>query len=373
MPHLVIDARMLHSSGIGVYLRQLIPFLTRQFEVTLLSREKEAQEAHWKETATIIICSSDIYSIKEQVELYTKIPPCDVFWSPHYNIPLLPIKAEKRVVTIHDTYHLAYKQTLSYKQKTYAMLVLKAAVKLSDKVVTVSEFSKREIEKYTNCPKEKVKKISNGVDHTLFSAGISESEEKTLRNKFFHLPKRYILYVGNVKPHKNLLTLLKAYIQLSTGLQKQYGLVIVGKKDVFITPDTELAKLLQKEPDLERQIVFTGFVPDALLPFFYKCASLFVFPSLYEGFGLPPLEAMACGCPVLASTAASLPEVCGTAAIYFNPLDAEELKHQLEKVLEDDKLQQELRKKGIVQSKKFSWKSSANEHIQLFNDLLTSH
>ncbi|WP_219921476.1 glycosyltransferase family 1 protein [Rufibacter sp. XAAS-G3-1] len=370
MPSLVIDARMVHASGIGVYLRQLIPFLAEHFTISLLGKEEELQEAAMGSSGKIIPVNAPIYSLQEQVALFTEIPVCDIFWSPHYNIPLLPVKALKRVVTIHDTYHRAYQHTLPLAQKAYAAVLLNAAVLRSDKVVTVSAFSKKEIKTYTKCPEQKLHVIHNGVNPALFSAYFPENAPETLRSHLPELPKKFILYVGNVKPHKNLITLLKAYAQLPLALKAQYGIVIVGKQEGFITPDQEVFQFLQQEPSLQNRVHFTGLVPDELLPFLYKCASLFVFPSFYEGFGLPPLEAMACGCPVLVSSAASIPEVCGDAALYFNPLDVNELAQQMEKVLNDETLRQALIKKGVRRSSLFSWQESGNRHLALFQELL---
>ncbi|GGK70829.1 glycosyltransferase family 4 protein [Rufibacter glacialis] len=369
MPSLVIDARMVHSSGIGVYLRQLIPLVAAHFQITLLGKVEEFTELREQAEFSVIPDASPIYSLKEQRALFSKVPACDIFWSPQYNVPLFPIRAKRRVVTIHDAYHLAFWHTLTLAQKVYAPVVMRAATKLSDQVVTVSNFSRQEIIHHTKCSPDKVKVIYNGLDHTLFRPSFSENARETLQRAMPHLPEKYLLYVGNVKPHKNLITLLRAYAKLSPEVRETYGLVLVGKKEGFLTPDQEVFSFLEQEPGLAQRVHFTGYVPDPLLPFLYNCASLSVFPSLYEGFGLPPLESMACGCPVLASNAASIPEVCGQAAMYFNPLHPEELTSQIELVLREERLQQELRQKGFEQSQKFSWESSAHQHIQLFHTL----
>ncbi|WP_207431164.1 glycosyltransferase family 4 protein [Sabulibacter ruber] len=363
---------MIHSSGIGVYLKHMIPFLTQHFEVTVLGKEEELSGLLKDFPIAFIPVNSPIYSLKEQLELFSKVPPSDVFWSPQYNIPLLPVRARKRVVTIHDTYHLAYKHTLSVAQKAYATVLLNSAVRLSDRVFTVSEFSKKEIIKYTKCPQDKIKVIYNGVDENLFNASFSENEVKTLRSTLPSLPENYILYVGNVKPHKNLITLLKAYAGLSPSIRDTIHLVIVGKKEGFLTPEVEVFRFLESQPHLQSCIHFTGFVPDGLLPLLYKCASLSVFPSVYEGFGLPPLEAMASGCPVIASNAASIPEVCAEAALYFDALDVEGLKSKMEYVLLNKDIRADLSKKGLKHSSKFSWLQSAEKHRLVLEQLLSS-
>ncbi|WP_210490490.1 glycosyltransferase family 4 protein [Rufibacter aurantiacus] len=372
MPSLVIDARMVHSSGIGVYLKQLIPFLLPSFQVSVLGKPEEINEFAWASSVQVIPAEAAIYSIKEQFELASKIPPCDIFWSPQYNVPLLPIRAKKRVVTIHDTYHLAYRHTLPLAQKVYATAVMKAAVRLADQVITVSHFSQTEIVKYTSCPPEKISVIYNGVDTLRFRADLPETASKQLKDALPELPENYLVYVGNVKPHKNLITLLKAYAGLDSPLQAKYHLVIVGQKQGFITPDQEVFQFLEQQPSLRGLVHFTGFVPDELLPFLYKCASLSVFPSVYEGFGLPPLESMASGCPVVASSSASIPEVCGDAALYFRALDAEELRALLKTVLTDERLRADLVKRGLKQIEEYTWEKSAARHLSVLKGLLTS-
>ncbi|MBA9077846.1 glycosyltransferase family 4 protein [Rufibacter quisquiliarum] len=371
MPSIVIDARMVNSSGIGVYIKQTIPYLLPLAKVIVLGRKEELQKFSWAPQVTIIPISAPIYSIKEQVELCWKIPTCDVFWSPHYTTPLLPIRAKRRLVTIHDTYHLAYRQNLTLKQKIYATLFLNAAVRVADQVVTVSNFSKKEITHYTHCAPEKVTVIHSGVDKSIFHEDFSATQIKELRSQLPALPKQdYLLYVGNVKPHKNLKTLLAAYALLPLALRQKFHLVIVGQKQGFLTPDQEVFKQLERQPELKNFVHFTGFVPDSLLPLLYKCASLSVFPSIYEGFGLPPLESMACGCPVVASTSASIPEVCGDAVLYFDALNVDQLRQQMERVLQDQPLQAELIQKGRERCLKFSWEASSLKHVQLFKKLL---
>ncbi|RNI22456.1 glycosyltransferase family 4 protein [Rufibacter latericius] len=372
MPSLVVDARMIHASGIGVYLKQLLPFLPPYFKVSVIGKAEELNAFEWSSEVTILPMEASIYSIKEQLALTARIPTCDIFWSPQYNIPVLPIRAKKRLVTIHDTYHLAYRHTLGFAQKVYATILMRAAIRLSDQVVTVSHFSEKELVRYTGCPSEKINIIYNGVDLTRFKPDFSETGLKELRAALPQLPDNYLLYVGNVKPHKNLITLLKAYNGLPFAIKERHHLVIVGQKQGFITPDQEAPRYLEEQKALQPFVHFTGFVPDNLLPFLYKYASLSVFPSLYEGFGMPPLESMACGCPVVASTSASIPEVCGEAALYFDALDVKGLQKQLERVLTEDGLRAELRVKGLQHCQKYSWRVSAEYHLGVLQKLLST-
>ncbi|WP_175403733.1 glycosyltransferase family 4 protein [Caminibacter mediatlanticus] len=358
MKHIIIDFRMHNASGIGTYIKNIVPFLLNNFDITLLAKSEELQNYNLKNKVKVIECNSNIYSIKEQFELFKKIPKCDVFWSPHYNIPVLPIKAKKRIVTIHDVYHLAFYDTLNLKQKLYAKFMINQAVSKSDIILTVSEFSKNEIIKYTNTRKE-IKVIYNAINFNKFKV-INNNLEK-LKNKY-SLPNEFILFVGNVKPHKNLKRLLLAIKDLDINL------VFVGKKDGFITGDENIKKLITKN-NLKERIYFTGYVKDEDIPVIYNLAKLFVFPSLYEGFGIPPLEAQACGCPIIVSNVASLPEVCGDSALYCNPYDVNDIKEKIEVLLNNKQLREELIQKGFENIKRFSWEKSAKKIIDVIEGL----
>jgi glycosyltransferase involved in cell wall biosynthesis len=352
---------MINHSGIGTYIKSLIPYFSEKYDVTLLGSPLELVHFNVKR---VILLKSKIYSITEQLELFLKVPKCDIFWSPHYNIPLLSLKAKNRVVTIHDVFHLAYLKDLPYKQQIYARVIINSAVKKSDQIITVSNFSKNEIIKYTNTKAGKIQVIYNGVQT---GEPIEDSSEV---RKHYDLPNQYILFVGNVKPHKNLRSLLSAYLLLSPGLRSIYKIAIAGKKDGFITGDHELIDWVSSNKELKDNVVFTGFVEEKDMPFIYSKASLLVFPSFYEGFGLPPLEAMARHCPVITSDAASMPEICGDAALFFSPSNETDLKAKITQMLTDKELRDQFIKKGIDRIKLFKWENSAEQHIKLFNKLI---
>lgn len=371
MASLVVDARMLGASGIGTYLQNLIPPLAQAFDVSLLGNPEELAKLSLSPSTKIIAAKTQIYTIKEQWELCSLVPACDIFWSPHYNIPLLPVLAHKRVVTIHDTYHLAYQHTLSLAQKLYSNLLLRAAARVSDKVITVSEFSKKELQKYLNLKATAVEVIHNGLDKETYKQVDKVEAQRALKQSLPGLPERkFILFVGNVKPHKNLSTLVKAFSGLIDSTDEKYTLVIVGKKDGFITGDQDLFKLLRANHTLNQRVFFTGQVSEKQLQFLYNSASLFVFPSMYEGFGLPPLEAMACGCPVITTETASMPEVCADAALYFPPSDAAALEQRMQEALTDEVLRAGLIERGLKQIHKYNWQQAAKQHQRVFESLL---
>jgi len=357
---LVVDFRMHNASGIGTYIKNIVPFLLDEFDVILLGNKNEIMKYSWVDKVKIIECNSRIYSIKEQFELFKKIPESDFFWSPHYNIPLLPIRAKRRIVTIHDVFHLAFYDSLNFKQKIYAKFVINQVVKKSDVILTVSEFSKEEIIKYTNAKKD-IKVVYNGIDFNKFRFIDDKVKLERVKSKY-NLPNKFLLFVGNVKPHKNLKNLILAIKDLNENL------VIVGKKEGFITNDNEIFSLIKKY-NLEQKIFFTGYVEDVDIPLIYNLAEILVFPSLYEGFGIPPLEAQACGTPVIVSKIASLPEVCLDSALYCNPYDIQDIREKIELLTNDENLQKELIKKGFKNIDRFSWEKSAKIIVNIIKGL----
>lgn len=315
-----IDARMAFSSGIGTYIREIIPLLKHSFRIILLV---DKLDRDWCRGFDQIAFKAPIYSIKEQLLYGVKIPHCDLFWSPHYNVPLFPIRARKRVVTVHDVCHLVFG---SLPKRAYARFFMGNALK-SDRVITVSHFSKREIEKRLG--KGCLRVIPIGVNLDRFTP----RNPCNLVRKKYNLPKKFALFIGSQKPHKNLGGLLSAF--------KRSDLELIALGNGIWSID---------EPDL---------------PVLYSMAEIFVFPSFYEGFGLPPLEAMACACPTVVSNAASIPEVCGDASVYFDPSNEDEIVNGVQNAL---KRKNELIEKGLERVKLFSWKTSAEKHLQVLNE-----
>ncbi|MEN9343687.1 MAG: hypothetical protein RLZZ453_474 [Chlamydiota bacterium] len=347
---LCIDARMLYASGIGTFLKNLIPFFDKK-KTILLIRNQDLQLA--PRGYPIILCTSSIYSVKEQIELPFKIPTCDLFWSPHYNIPILPVAAKHRVVTIHDVAHLAFKNSQTCLQNRYARFMLKQAVKKSDFITTDSLFSQKEIARYLSVNPQQIQVIAAGIDCKRFKA--TSQTLKTFTDKY-KLPEEFLLFVGNLKPHKNLKLLVECYRE-NTSLPP---LVVVGKREGLLTIDPVLKQVTAEK------IRFVGQVEDNEIPLFYQTASLFVFPSCYEGFGLPPLEAMASGCPVIASCSASIPEVCGDAAVLLPPSTPHLWVQKIMEVMKDRTLREELIAKGFKQVEKYRWEQTAATYQELF-------
>ncbi len=362
MKDLCVDARMLLSSGIGTYLRNLLQRMQGgSFHLKLIVHPDAPQKLPWIKDFELIFCDAPIYSISEQLQLPRIVPASDLFWSPHFNIPLLPIRARQKIVTVHDAYHLAFFNHLKLAEKCYTKMVFSRLKRYADRIITVSQFSKMELSKRAGLPVEKVISISNGLDQELFS---SKSPDKFEALKKRHaLPEKYILFVGNLKPHKNVQGLIQAFRCLQETALSEYGLVLVGKRANFRTVEQSL-------PVGERAVCILEDVSDEELPALYQHAQLFVLPSFYEGFGLTPLEAMSAGCPVIVSRAASLPEVCGEAAEYVEPHDVADIARGITKVLSAHAVQEELKCKGRERAAQFSWQKSAEKHMQIFEEVI---
>ncbi len=367
MKSVCLDARMLGPCGIGVYIHNLIPFLQKApFQVhALIKPEDEDLFKQWKEIKAIPM-KAPIYSIKEQLLFPLKIPTCDLFWSPHFNVPLLPIRALKRLVTIHDAFHLAHYATFNLLQKTYVNVVMRAAVRLSDQIITVSRFSKNELIRFMQIPEKKLQVIYQGMDHAMFQEK-DRGDEAVLAQ--YLLPKNFLLFVGHLRPHKNLNGLLSAFDLATKNAFDDLSLVVIAERDQAVNRE-KIEKWFARFPHLQSKIQFLGHVPAEHLAVFYRRASAFVLPSFYEGFGLPPLEAMSSGCPTIVSECASLPEVCGDAAIYIDPHSPDDIARAITTVLKDGGMRQELKLKSIEQSGKYCWNKCAEKHLKTIETLL---
>ncbi|MFA6119461.1 MAG: glycosyltransferase family 1 protein [Parachlamydiales bacterium] len=368
MKKICIDARMLHSAGIGTYLKEIISNLkSSPFKIFLIvTKDLLEKEKDFLNGFEIIILNSRIYSIKEQIFLPFKIPKCDIFFSPHFNIPIFKIKAEKRLVTIHDAFHLAFFSKLSFFEKIYAKFIINLAIKKSDKIITVSKFSKDEIIKYTNADPNKIFVIYNAVNTKIFSR--TDDQERILEviNKY-NLTNSYFLFVGNLKPHKNLMNLLKAF-DVFIRDYPDIDLAIVGKNKNLIN-SFDVQKVLKNNKKLQSRIKLIDFAANEDLPVIYQQALALVFPSFYEGFGYPPLEAMAVNCPVIASNIASIKEICDDSVYYIDPYDYMSISGAMKKILNNKILKNDLIKKGSERIKLYTLKNFIKKHFELFESL----
>lgn len=351
-----IDARMIYSSGIGTVIENLlrrIIFERKDWEFILIGNVVDLKKFSFGtlNNVEIIECSAPIYSLREQLDFLKVIPSnLDVLWVPHYNIPVFYFG--KMVVTVHDLAHLALPEISSnFLKKSYAELLFRIISIKAKKIVCVSKFTINEFKSYVpSLNLNKVELIYNGVDKKWFDI--------PFRKKIYSKP--FFLYVGNIKPHKNLRRLILAYKKIMNIVDAD--LILIGKKDGFITGENNIADLTI---GCEDRIIFTGFLPDLDLHQFVSQAKALVFPSLYEGFGLPPLEAMAAGCPVLTSRKASIPEVCGDAVLYCDVENISDIAEKMQMILSlnIDK------KKMVEQASSFDWDKSSAKLMDIFEEV----
>jgi glycosyltransferase involved in cell wall biosynthesis len=360
-----IDARKVHDFGIGTYIRNLLRHLARldrENEYVLLCRPADlAMAQQLGENFRGVRETSANYSLREQIHipyvLMRERP--DVYHAPHYVLP--PAVPCRSVVTIHDTIHLRFPQYLPNRGAwAYARSLMWAAAKRSDRILTVSESSKRDIIHYFDIDPNKIVVVYNALDER-FSTEPPPEEMARVRERF-QLNHSFVLYVGNIKPHKNLVRLIEAFEGLRHDGFDDLKLLIIGDE---ISKWPALRRAVHKHK-LHKHVRFLGFQSDETLAVLYRLAAVFVFPSLYEGFGLPPLEAMASGTPVVTSNVSSLPEVAGDAAVLVDPYDAIDIKDGIKRVLTDPALREELRRKGLQRAREFSWERSVARTREIY-------
>ena len=281
-----------------------------------------------------------------------------------FNYVAFPLrKGTKSLVTIYDLSFVYHPEFTHDKNVKYMPRFVPSSIRKSDHVITISENSKREIMEYYKVPEDKITILNPAIDHAIFKPqGQNSVAEIT---KKYDISKPYILSVCTLEPRKNLVGVLNAFEKLPEDLKNNYSLVLVGGKG-WIDGDIE-AKYAQLASEYD--LIKTGYVPDEDLPALYSGASVFVYPAFYEGFGMPPLEAMACGTPVITSDNTSLPEVVGNAGIMIKADDTEQLARETERVLTNNKLAQNLREKGLAQAKKFSWDKSAKKFLDVIEEV----
>ncbi len=232
------------------------------------------------------------------------------------------------------------------------------SIKKADIIIADSYSTKRDIVKFFRIKEEKIKVVYLGVESRFHP--ISNVEEYRLRN---NLPSKMILNVGTLEPRKNVAALIRAFKKLKGRGLKDYKLVIAGDKGWLYKRIFDEVK----SNDLQEEVLFLGIVEDEDMPMLYNCADIFVYPSLYEGFGLPPLEAMACGIPVITSNTSSLPEVIGNAGIMVDPDDINALCKAMYNVLKDKKLWHQMSNKGLERAKLFSWEETAKKVLEIYD------
>ena len=419
---ITIDCRMWSESGIGRYLRNLISELQKldkknEYFLLLLKKDYENEElimdsrfrGNDKEgNFHKVLADFRWYTVREQIELPGLLNrlKSDLVHFPHFNVPIF--YRGKFVVTIHDLIHQHFQMRrvttldpLTYKLKHFGYKkVFGVTVRNAVSIITPSEFVKKQLMDEWDVESRKITVTPEAVDTKLYTTVHSLVQDKVneMLDKF-NIKKPYVFYVGNAHPHKNVEGLIKAFLKLKSrhsefntkyqaslisgsvnkipkqvrndnrGLQ----LVLSGANNYFwkkVKEKYNLDSRLRGNDNVVEDIIFTGFVTDEEMVALYKGAQCFIMPSFEEGFGIPILEAMAAGCPVVSSNAGALKEVGGDAAVYFNPHDQGDMVDKIDGVFKDGDLRKELMVKGKKRVKKFSWKKMAEKTLEVYNETI---
>jgi glycosyltransferase involved in cell wall biosynthesis len=357
---IAIDARKLRDFGIGTYIRNILIELSRldrTTEYVILCRPDDVDSGDvLGRNFRMVPETAAPYSIAEQIRIPFSLAREGVrlVHEPHYVLP--PAIRCRSVVTIHDCIHLMFPQYLPGKLAyVYAKGSMWSATRKADRILTVSEASKRDILRFFDVPPDKVAVIHNAIDERFLAP--ADPGKMDLVKQRYQLDHPFVLYVGNIKPHKNLERLIDAFGRARSRCSDDLKLIIIGDE---ISKYPPLRQAVHKHK-LDKHVRFLGFQPMETLAVFYRLARAFVFPSLYEGFGLPPLEAMACGTPVVTSNVSSLPEVAGGAALLVDPHDTDAIANGICLAVTDEALRADLIRRGTERARSFSWAQSVKK------------
>jgi glycosyltransferase involved in cell wall biosynthesis len=366
---IAIDIRRINEFGVGTYIWNLV---------------RNLSEVDQRNEYLLIGSASDFQELGQLGPNFTHfsrdIPPSG--WREHFALPLLIrnrhadvihiphhegffLSPGKQVVTIHDCVHVKFPPENISRFKQYRIyLRTKRAVETASRVLAVSNSTRDDLINIFDLEANRISVIHNALDERFARDAGGEDQRKVLER--YQLFDPFILYSGRIRPHKNVDRLIEAFAVLKTGLNderyKDLKLIIIGDE----LSRHQYLRLTVVRSGVQQDVRFFGFVPYPILRVFYQSAALFAFPSLYEGFGLPPLEAMANRTPVLASNTSSLPEVLGDAALLVNPENVFEIARGMKSILTDAPLRERLVEKGLRQISKFSWKKAARQVVEAY-------
>ena len=294
------------------------------------------------------------------VELFSHKPEILHIPAGHKIPPFQPCKT---IVTIYDTAFLTFKNYFHPSVRWRSVKFTRHAIRHADRIIAISESTKKDITDFYEVNPDRIVVIYLGVEEIYRPLNDMDRINK-IRQKY-NVKSDYILFVGVLQPRKNISRLIKAFNSLLRRKEKDYQLVIVGKKGWLYKEIFQTVKELR----LEDKVIFTGYVPREEIPILMNGAKLFVFPSLYEGFGIPLLEAMACGTPVIASKVSSIPEIVGDAGCLFDPYNEKEITEVMFDVLSKEGLRKEMSKNGLERAKLFSWEKAARETLSVYEEV----
>jgi glycosyltransferase involved in cell wall biosynthesis len=368
--HIAIDARRIRDFGIGTYIRSLVHALAdidTKNQYTLVSGPGEVRTlAGLPENFRTAIYARNDHSYPDHLlfPLFLRHLSPDLVHIPLNRVPLLMIKPY--VVTIHDMANLLFEDGSGLRMRLRHFRFRRGLVR-ANRVIAVSEATKRDVENLLGVPPERIRRVYNAPDPEFLRGAGPGAEGKQRILERYQIDYPYLLYAGNIRRHKNVPRLVEAFAVVREQLAghpvyRDLRLVIIGDT-ISQYPEVRQAVIKSK---MEHQVRFLGFVPFDTLRCFYESAAAFVFPSRYEGFGLPPLEALACGTPVVTSNISSLPEVVGDAAVLVKPENVFDIARGIREVLLDEELRAQLIRRGREQAARFSWERTARQVLEIY-------
>lgn len=372
-----IDASFIHgeNTGTGEYTKQLIkhlikldkknsytifPFFTYIYNSCFKSYDPKLPrnfQLYWKNVPKKII---DIFWNKMYMFRSLYLPRFDIFHSTTFTIPPASAYA-KLIFTIYDVSFYTHPQFHLKENIKHCLTGTKTAVRKADVIIAISDHTKKDLIKYFDCPENKIKVTPLACDK-IFYKKINTGEKNKVLLKY-KVGNSFIFHLGSLEPRKNTMGLIKAYRLLPKKLQEKYQLIIGGGKGWL---NSAVHDYIRKY-NLSGNIKIIGYIENDDLPIFYQMAKCFVYPSFYEGFGIPPLEAMASGCPTLVSNNSSLPEICKNGAIYCKPNNIEDISKKMEQLLTTNN--DALIKKAKEQAKKFSWDKTVDQTLRIYENI----
>jgi glycosyltransferase involved in cell wall biosynthesis len=377
MPHFVLDARTAtpHFPGIGRYVTNLAwamtPLLAPDERLTILHDPAHRLPIETSASVQILPVAASPFSLAQQIELPRLLHSvgADLYHSAYFLMPYAP--GAPTLLTVYDLIPLLFPRQSTLRARLLARWANRLALRASQRVIAISNATRGDFLAHFHLPADKIQAIPLAADPAFHPRS---RETVAAARAHYGLPERYLLYLGSNKPHKNLVRLVEGWARLQPRSPvplagQSMPLVVAGAWDEHYPEARHRAAALS----LEGQVRWLGPVPETDLPALYSGALVFVFPSLYEGFGLPVLEAMACGAPVVCANSSSLPEVAGDAALLIDPLDPQDLERALLLALEDEGLRQKMREKGLKRAQSFSWLHTAQRSLEEYRTSLTSY
>jgi len=362
-----VDSRPLRekqTSGIPMYVRTLLKELAQidlENEYILYSHKDFAFDlpsAKWKKRSGAKTRYGSVW-MQAELPFWVKEDSIDLFWGTQHILPLMMPSRIKAVLTVHDLVHYIFPKTMKPLNLLINKMIIPPSIHRTDAVVAISNWTLSDVRKYLN-PQNKIMEVVHlGVGNPFHPRNAQESKEAM--KKKFGIPNDFLLTVGTFEPRKNIAGIINAFSLIASKIP--HDLVVVGQhgwKNRHVVRQIELS-------DIRRRIHMVGYLSDEILPVMYSAADVFVFPSLYEGFGLPPLEAMACAVPVVASNVSSIPEIVGKAALLVDPHNPVEIADGILKIINNSSVRFELIGRGLHQASTFTWGGTARRMLEIFN------